>query len=137
MRGLLGTDPPDLTLECASPPSSGVDLTLIQHRYPALTPFRCQMDLTPHKSMQKARSRDVDLVLGCTFFFLSFKNTDKKRQKKVQKPRTRPFFIAPSRVASKTKHKLKIAWEQGGLARTRSSDGFSEGFSEVFCGACS
>ena len=53
VRGLLGTDPPpDLTLESASPsPPQGsiwhrfnIDSTSIQHRFPDLTLFRCQIN---------------------------------------------------------------------------------------------
>ena len=52
MRGLLGTDPPDPTLESASPsPPQGsiwhrfsIDSTSIQHRFPDLTLFRCRID---------------------------------------------------------------------------------------------
>ena len=52
MRGLLGTGPPDPTLESASPsPSQGsiwhridIDSTLIRHRFPVLILLRCQTD---------------------------------------------------------------------------------------------
>ena len=56
VTGLIGTDPPDLTLESASPaPPWGaiwhrfnIDSTsiswLIRHRFPDLTLFRCQID---------------------------------------------------------------------------------------------
>ena len=47
-RGLLGTGPPDPTLESASPPllrgRFGIDSTSIRHRFPDLTLFRCQID---------------------------------------------------------------------------------------------
>ena len=51
-RGLLGTGRPDPTLESASPsPPQGsiwhrfnIDSTLIRHRFPDLTLFRCQID---------------------------------------------------------------------------------------------
>ena len=53
VRGLLGTGPPDPTLESASPsPPQGsiwhrfnIDSTLIRHRFPDLTLFRCRINV--------------------------------------------------------------------------------------------
>ena len=60
VRGLLGTDPPDLTLESASPSPPqrsiwhrfDIDSTLIRHRFPDLTLFRCQIDPEEGKARQ-------------------------------------------------------------------------------------
>ena len=63
MRGLLGKDPPDPTLESASPsPPQGsiwhrfnIDSTLIRHRFPDLTLFRCRIDAKSTPEEGRAR----------------------------------------------------------------------------------
>ena len=55
VRGLLGTSPPDSTLESASPsPTQGsiwhrfnIDLTLMRHRFPDLILSRCRINVEP------------------------------------------------------------------------------------------
>ena len=73
VKGLLGTDPPQPTLESASPSPQGsiwhrfninqeLISVLIRHRFPDLTLFRCQVD--PSGGEGKADSK-VGFGVGC------------------------------------------------------------------------